>query len=102
MRLISCTAVAVLVCLGLAAPSVAQQWIEYCPADRSYRVEFPGQPIEKVKDIKSGYGPVQNHNTQLDVDPGLAYLVSYTDYPQVMLSTPVETTLDQLRTGAVG
>jgi len=49
-------AIAAIVLLGMAAPSFAQQWIEFSSMEDRFSANFPGQPTVTPTTYKSEYG----------------------------------------------
>lgn len=58
----------------------AQQWQEYKPAGAAYRVEMPGTPAARSREIKMAPGPASYHSASVALDQR-SFLVSHVVYP---------------------
>ena len=98
MRITAILALTAVSCLGLVAPSVAQQWVEYRPADGAYRIEFPGQPKEQEATTANGK---RMHLAIVTLDAGTEYAISVGAVGKESVSRPADEILDKVRDALV-
>jgi hypothetical protein len=60
----------------VAAPTWAQQWVEYRPAGTGYRVEFPGPPTPYTDDAGTPANPIRMFGGELELEDGRIYYSS--------------------------
>lgn len=63
-----------------ASTAAAQQWQEYKPAGAGYRVEMPGAPAARSREIKMAPGPASYHSASVALEQR-SFLVSHVVFP---------------------
>ncbi len=99
MRPISLAAVFALTLLG-AHDALAQQWIEHRPDGAGYRVTFPAQPAEEVKDLDSVAGPVKTRTSLVEYEDKVFVAIA-SAYPVDVSAGDAQASLDSARSGSV-
>jgi len=90
------------VTVSLAAPALAQDWIEHKPDGVGYRVEMPGTPKITSQDVPTAVGTIKTTIATID-RTAIAYMASHNDYPpQVVAGRQPEEVLDGIVRGQVG
>ena len=102
MRLLPRFAAAVALAVFVAAPALAQNWVEHKPEGVGYRVEMPETPKISARDVPTAVGPIKT--TMALVDRGaIGYIVSHNDYPAAAIAgKSPDDMLDGIRGGQVG
>ncbi len=91
---------AILMSFVLSVPAGAQEWRQYQPDGGGYRVEFPGQPVEDVREVPTNIGQVRMRTSSLTVGDKV-FMTITSIYPnQVNMGDP-QKNLDGARNGSV-
>ena len=85
---------------ALAAPTWAQQWVEFRPAGAGYRIEFPGQPTPFTEDAGPAGRSVQMFGGELELEGSKIYYSSAYNELRNPGANP-DAQLDGARDGAV-
>jgi hypothetical protein len=97
--MIRTTSLAAILGLMLMGSASAQQWVEHRPDGAGYRVTFPAQPAEDVKDIDSVAGPVKTRTSLVEYEDKVFVTIA-SAYP-VDVSADPQASLDSARSGSV-
>lgn len=101
MRLIPRFAAVVVIAALVPAPAVAQ-WVEHKPHGAGFRVEMPAAPKVSQSDAPTAIGKIKMTMALVDRG-GVAYIVSYNDYPpEAIKGKSFDDLLDGVRKAQVG
>lgn len=86
--------------LAVAVPVTAQEWKSYRPHGAGYQVEFPGQPVEDVQDVRTNVGPVRLQTSSLTIGDK-TYMTITSSYPREVTMGDPQKNLDGARDGSL-
>jgi len=73
--------------------SLAAEWINYSPDDKSFQVEFPSMPVSWTTDFTSPeYGKTEVYHVSVEADENMLG-VNYNDYPIELEESEIDTEL---------
>ncbi len=81
MRLMRFVPAALILCL--AAPALAQEWIEYYSRADSFLVNFPKQPTVTTVDYKTEFGATLPAHVHTSIDGASKFSVTMVDYSNI-------------------
>lgn len=76
-------------------------WREFSSVEGNFAVMMPGTPAYEKKDTATAVGPIDMHMFTLNIKRDAAYIVMYSDYPEIVTKAPPDRILDGGRDGAV-
>jgi len=83
---------------SISAPAA---WQEFSSADGNFAVLMPGTPSYEKKNSTTALGPIDMHMFTLNIKRDAAYLIMYSDYPEIVTRAKPEDLLDGGRDGAL-
>jgi hypothetical protein len=81
-------------------PTAEADWQEFTSTDGNFAVLMPGSPTYEKKSQPTAMGPIDMHMFTIETRQN-AYIVMYSDYPEMILKAPADKVLDGGRDGAV-
>ncbi|WIM09802.1 hypothetical protein [Enhydrobacter sp.] len=89
-----------LISLALAAPASGQQWRQYQPDGGSYRIDFPGQPAEDVREVVTDVGPVRLRTSSITIGDKI-FMTITSHYPRHVAMGDPQKNLDGARDSTI-
>lgn len=83
---------------SVSAPAT---WKEFSSAEGNFAVLMPGTPSYEKKNTATALGPIDMHMFTLNIGRDAAYLVMYSDYPEIVTRAKPDALLDGGRDGAL-
>jgi hypothetical protein len=91
---------ALLMSLALVFPAAAQQWRIYQPEGGNYRVDFPGQPSEDVREVATNVGAIRTRTSSVTIGDKM-FMTIISHYPGHVTMGDPQKNLDGIRDGSV-
>jgi serine/threonine-protein kinase len=85
----------------VSGTSKAAAWQEFTSPEGNFAVLMPGTPAYEKKGTATAAGSIDMHLFTSEPDRDAAYIVMYSDYPEIVLNVPAQKILDGGRDGAV-
>lgn len=76
-------------------------WQEFSSPEGNFAVLMPGSPSHEIKQVKTVLGALDMHLFSRELRNRTAYIVVYSDYPEIITSASADKVLDGGRDGAV-
>ncbi len=75
-------------------------WQEFSSPEGNFAVLMPGSPSHEIKQVKTALGALDMHMFSREIRRS-AYIIIYSDYPEIITRAPADKVLDGGRDGAV-
>jgi len=85
----------------LSSPPAPAAWQEFSSTEGSFAVLLPGTPSYEKQNSSTAVGPIDMHLFSLDLAKDAAFMIMYSDYPDVIAQAPADKVLDGGRDGAL-
>jgi len=85
----------------LASTASPAAWQEFSSTDGNFAVQMPGTPSYEKKSQNTALGPIDMHMFTLNIKRDAAYMIMYSDYPEIVTRAKPDDLLDGGRNGAL-
>jgi serine/threonine-protein kinase len=85
----------------LSSNTVPAAWQEFSSVDGNFAVLMPGTPSYEKKSQSTALGPIDMHMFNLNIRRDAAYMIMYSDYPEIVTKAKPDDLLDGGRNGAL-
>lgn len=82
-------------------PVKTPAWEEFSSSEGNFSVQMPGAPSHQTEQVQTAIGPIDMHLFSRELGSKIAYIVIYSDYPEVITRASPDQVLDGGRDAAV-